>query len=92
MILKALQNQLSEEEVKQLEEFDKRFEQLFKAANWELFDAYRMGRFDVLSDADWKKAVNVLAELECIKNTLLQMLYKTNSLIEPFVLGSDKVL
>jgi len=91
MIYEGLKNKLNKDEVKKLEGFDKRLEDLFKSANWELFDAYTMGRFDLLSNEDYLKAVEALAELEHIKNTLLRFMSKTGSTPKPINLFEVEV-
>ena len=92
MVRKAFKNQLSEEELARLEEYDQELDKIFSGHNWELFDSYRLGKHDALTEDEYDVAIEALAKLEHIKNDLLQMLHKTNSLIQPFILGSENTL
>jgi len=89
MVSKALKDQLSEEELERLEQYDKELDDIFLNHNWELFDNYRFGNHDALTEDEYDASIEALCRLEHIKNDLLQMLYKTNSLIQPYILGSE---
>jgi len=59
---------------KELEEAERVVEETFDSVNWDCFEVYRRGDFNLITDEEYAEIIQKLKDLEKAKNTVLKVM------------------
>lgn len=59
---------------KEVEEMKVKVKEIAGSINWDIYESYRMGRFELISNKEYEKVLEKLLELEEVRNRLIKLM------------------